>query len=186
MAAFLAQHKTGAVGHPPDAPVSTVTAGGATGYTQQGVVAAHMLNLRGSDGRDSAADEPAPTCSAQGNHAAAEVRAFLVAYYGNEREGQGAGEPMRTVTTKDRLGLVTVEGVLHQIVDIGMRMLTPRERFNAQGFPASYQIDRSADGSKLTLEAQGRMVGNSVCPPVAAALVAANCADMAVVREAAE
>ncbi len=185
VAAFLAQHNTGAVGHPSDAPVSTVTAGGATGYTQQGVVAAHMLNLRGSDRRDSAADGPAPTVSAQGNHAA-EVRAFLVAYYGNEKEGQSAGEPVRTVTTKDRLGLVTVEGVLHQIVDIGMRMLTPRERFNAQGFPPSYRIDRAADGERLTLEAQGRMVGNSVCPPVAAALVAANCADLAVIREAAE
>ena len=185
VAAFLAQHNTGAVGHPADVPVSTVTAGGATGYTQQGVVAAHMLNLRGSDRRDSATDEPAPTCSAQGNHAA-EVRAFLVKYYGAGLPSQSANEPLHTETAKPRFGLVMVEGVPHQIVDIGMRMLTPRERFNAQGFPASYQIDRAADGSKLTLEAQGRMVGNSVCPPVAAALVAANCADMAVVREAAE
>lgn len=179
VAAFLAQHNTGVVGHEADKPLSTVTAGGATGYTQQSVVAAHMLNLRGSDRRDSAADAPAPTVSAQGNHAA-EVRAFLVAYYGNEKEGQACDDPMRTVTTKDRLGLVTVNGVLHQIVDIGMRMLTPRERFNAQGFPAGYRIDRGADGERLTLEAQGRMVGNSVSPPVAAALVLANVPELAV------
>ena len=185
VAAFLAQHTAGShPGQPAkgvDEPVSTVTGKGC----QQGVVAAHLLNLRGSDRRDCPADAPAPTVSAQGNHAA-EVRAFLVAYYGNEKEGQACDDPMRTVTSKDRLGLVTVNGVLHQIVDIGMRMLTPRERFNAQGFPAGYRIDRGAEGERLTLEAQGRMVGNSVCPPLARALVEANCADLAVMREAAE
>lgn len=185
VAAFLAQHNTGVVGHAADTPLSTVTAGGQTGYTQQGVVSAHMLNLKGGDRRASDVEEPLPALCAQGNHAA-EVRAFLVAYYGNDKEGQACDDPMRTVTTKDRLGLVTVDGVPHQIVDIGMRMLTPRERFNAQGFPAGYRIDAGADGQRLTLEAQGRMVGNSVCPPLAAALVAANCADLAVIHEAAE
>ncbi|MFD1330724.1 DNA cytosine methyltransferase [Methylopila musalis] len=150
-----------------------------------GVVAAHMLNLRGSDRRDAPADEPLRTASGGGNHAA-EVRAFLVAYYGSDTDGQGVDDPMRTVTVRDRLGLVTVEGQLYEIVDIGMRMLTARERFRAQGFPDSYVIDRGHDGRRLTLEAQGRMVGNSVCPPLAAALVAANCADMAVAAEAAE
>jgi DNA (cytosine-5)-methyltransferase 1 len=185
VAAFLAQHnegpRQGAQARSAGEPISTITTTGG----QQGLVAAHMLNLRGSDRRDGECDAPAPSVSAGGNHVA-EVRVFLVAYYGNEEEGQAADEPMRTVTTRDRLGLVMVEGVPHQIVDIGMRMLTPRERFSAQGFPASYRIDRGHDGRKLTLEAQGRMVGNSVCPPLAQALVAANCADMAVIREAAE
>ncbi|WP_020178069.1 DNA cytosine methyltransferase [Methylopila sp. M107] len=185
VAAFLAQHNTGVVGHPVDKPLSTVTAGGHTGMTQQALVSAGLVNMKGSERRGADVEAPAPTACAQGNHAA-EVRAFLVAYYGNEKEGQSCDDPMRTVTTKDRLGLVTVGGVVHQIVDIGMRMLTPRERFNAQGFPPGYRIDADADGKRLTLEAQGRMVGNSVCPPLARALVAANCADLAVLREAAE
>lgn len=78
---------------------------------------------------------------------------------------------------------VEVDGETYAIADIGMRMLTPRERFRAQGFPDAYEIavGRGPDGEPvpLTLDAQGRMCGNSVCPPVAAALVAANCADMA-------
>ncbi|HYE38621.1 MAG TPA: DNA cytosine methyltransferase, partial [Ramlibacter sp.] len=62
----------------------------------------------------------------------------------------------------------------YAIVDIGMRMLAPRELYRAQGFPESYIIDRGADGRALTKTAQVRMCGNSVCPPLARAIVAAN------------
>ncbi len=69
-------------------------------------------------------------------------------------------------------------GVPHIIVDIGMRMLTTRERFNAQGFRRNYVIDHGIleDGSivHFTLEQQGHMCGNSVCPDEAEALVSAN------------
>jgi DNA (cytosine-5)-methyltransferase 1 len=81
---------------------------------------------------------------------------------------------MHTLTAKARMGLVMVEGQAYQITDIGMRMLLPRELFRAQGFPEGYIIDRGADGQALTKTAQIRMCGNSVCPPIAAALVAAN------------
>jgi DNA (cytosine-5)-methyltransferase 1 len=77
------------------------------------------------------------------------------------------------LSTKDRLGLVTIHGEDYQIVDIGMRMLTPRELFRAQGFPDSYIIDPIFDGKPLTKTAQVRMCGNSVCPPVAAAIIRA-------------
>jgi DNA (cytosine-5)-methyltransferase 1 len=80
-----------------------------------------------------------------------------------------------TITTKDRLGLVTVRGLPYRIVDIGLRMLTPRELYTAQGFPADYVIDRTYDHRPISKVAQVRMCGNSVCPPVAAALVRANC-----------
>ncbi|MCJ2039837.1 DNA cytosine methyltransferase [Methylobacterium sp. J-059] len=183
VAAFLAQHNTardGAVNPGTDAraPVSTITAAGG----HQNVVAAHLLNLRGSDRRDGPIDAPAPTVSAGGNHAAA-VYAFLQSYYGSELDGQRADAPIGAETTKPRHGVVTVtiQGQPYAIVDIGMRMLTPRERFNAQGFRPDYTIDRGelADGTivPLTLEAQGRMCGNSVCPDMARALVAANYAD---------
>ena len=89
-------------------------------------------------------------------------------------DGQGLGEPMRTITSKERFAVVTVAGEPFAIVDIGMRMLGPRELFRAQGFPDGYVIDPVVDGKPLTKTAQIRMCGNSVCPPAARALVAAN------------
>lgn len=174
VAAFLAQHNTmpnGGIhaGHAATEPVSTISASGA----QQQIVTSHLIKLRGTCADGQPVDAPAPTVTASGTHAG-EVRAFLVKYYGNERDGVPLDEPMHTLPTKDRMGLVTVHGEQYQIVDIGMRMLTPRELATAQGFPADYIIDRKPDGSPLTKTAQVRMIGNSVCPPLAAALVAAN------------
>lgn len=106
------------------------------------------------------------------------VSAFLTAYYGNEKNGQSIKDPIRTIVSKERFGLVTVEGVDYQIVDIGFRMLQPRELFRAQGFGDNYIIDHGIDENgkkvKLTKTAKTRMVGNSVCPPLAQALVEAN------------
>lgn len=106
------------------------------------------------------------------------VSAFLVSYYGNSKEPLSTNEPLHTVTTKDRFGLVTIHGQDYQIVDIGMRMLEPKELYAAQGFPSNYIFDHTAEGKKLTKVAQVRMCGNSVCPPVAAALVKANIVDI--------
>lgn len=170
VAAFLAQHNVGVVGHDVREPVSTLTAKGC----QQAVVevSAGMVDLHGSDRRQRDVADPAPTVTAGGTHQA-EVRAFLVKYYGAGL-GQPISDPAATVTTKDRFGLVTIEGADYEIVDIGMRMLSPRELYRAQGFPDGYVIDEGADGHPITKTAQVRMCGNSVSPPVAAALVAAN------------
>jgi DNA (cytosine-5)-methyltransferase 1 len=113
-----------------------------------------------------------PAVRAQGTHLA-EVRAFLVKYYGTA-VGQKVDEPLHTATAKARLGLVTVHGEDYQIVDIGMRMLQPRELYRAQGFPDGYNIEPAYKGKRLTKTAQVRMCGNSVCPPIARALVEAN------------
>lgn len=130
-------------------------------------------------------DEPLHTISAQGTHMA-EVRAFLIKYYGNEQDGHGLGNPLGTVTVQDRFGLVTVmiDDAQYVIVDIGMRMLTPRELFNAQGFPPDYIIDRDAHGNPITKTAQVAKCGNSVCPPLAEALVRANMAEAITEQEA--
>lgn len=75
-----------------------------------------------------------------------------------------------------RFGLSEVTrigGEDYTIVDIGMRMLAPRELFNAQGFPADYRIDLDVDGEPLSKRAQVRMCGNSVSPMMARALVEA-------------
>lgn len=96
--------------------------------------------------------------------------------------GQPATDPLHTVGTRDTFGLVTVqiEGQTYAITDIGMRMLTPREQFRAQGFPEGYIIDTGHDGRTLTKTDQTRMCGNSVCPPLAEALVRANAPHLAV------
>lgn len=185
VAAFLAQHnndsrRVGGVnpGQPADKPVSTITATG----SQQGVVAAHLTHLYTSNttGGRGDVEQPIKTVTAGGGHAAL-VSAFMVKYYG-AGIGQPVDDPFATVTVRDRFGLVTVNvaGQPYVITDIGLRMLTPRELFLAQGFPASYRIDDIAyQGRTLTKSEKIACVGNSVCPPLAAALVAANCAHLA-------
>lgn len=185
VAAFLAQHNTGVIGRAATEPISTLTQRG----TQQAIVAASMLNLKGTERRMYGADEPVRIVTSGGTHQA-EVRAFMMKYYGTG-DGQEMGDPLHSVTTKDRFGLVMVEGEPYEIVDIGMRLLSPRELFRAQGFPESYIIDRGLFGDDadpvtraLTKTAQVRMCGNSVCPPLAAAIIAANYQPQAL-REAA-
>lgn len=119
--------------------------------------------------------ESLKTITTGGHHAL--VQAFLVSYYGNSKEAYKVTEPLHTVTTKARFGLVTIEGQDYQIVDIGMRMLEPHELYAAQGFPDNYIFDHTTSGKKITKTAQIRMCGNSVCPPVVAALVKANLSD---------
>lgn len=168
VAAFLAKHYSGEQLHASalESPVHTVTA-----TDHNALVAAHlMVNTSGHSG--GAADSPMPTVTT-GNHIA-EVRAFLIKYYGNEKDGVSPREPMHTVTSKDRVGVVTIHGEEFVITDIGMRMLEPHELFAAQGFPSDYRHSTLPDGRRLPKHAQVRMCGNSVCPPIAAALVAAN------------
>lgn len=159
-------------------PLNTITASGAPGA----LVTSNLIKLRGTSNA-AATDEPLHTVSAGGTHHA-EVRAFLLKYYGTDQDPR-LDEPLHTQTTKARFGLVVIKGELYHIGDIGMRMLTPRELYRAQGFPESYLIEQGADGKSLTKTAQVRMCGNSVCPPVAAALVRANYTEAAAVRKVA-
>ena len=113
-----------------------------------------------------------------------QVWAFLSQYNGTSIGAQ-LNLPMPTVTTKDRFALVTVRGEQFRIADIGMRMLTPRELANGQGFPRDYIIDRGPNGKTLSKTAQVRCIGNSVCPDVAEALVRANWSAVAADRRVA-
>lgn len=135
-------------------------------------VSGGLLNLKGADRRGQSIAMPSPAITAGGWHVA-EVRAFLIKYFGTDQDPR-LRSPLHTATTKPRFGLVMVRGEAFRIVDIGMRMLTARELFRAQGFPDSYIIDQTAVGAAITKTDQIRMCGNSVCPPVAAALVSAN------------
>lgn len=167
-----------------DEPLTTVTNTG----SQQRLVTANLATLRRNCvGR--AVDEPVPTMTAGAEHhalveyklspeheeGALRVAAFLISYYGTENIS-ACDAPAPTVTTKDRLGLVTVsvKGTPYVIVDICLRMLQPHELYRAQGFPASYIIDKGADGKPFTKTEQVHMCGNSVSPPPMAALARAN------------
>lgn len=168
-----------------DEPVSTITSSG----SQQQLVAAHLVTLRG-DNTGQAATDPLRTLSAGGEHhavvelqlspeaeaGALRVEAFLMRYHSTGGQWAGLRAPLTAVTTKDRLALVTVtiRGTPYVIVDIGLRMLRPRELYRAQGFPSDYIIERTADGRVLAGYQQVRMVGNSVSPPPLRAIAAAN------------
>lgn len=122
--------------------------------------------------------EPLHTITTSAGHFG-EVRAFLIKYYG-DATGQDIEKPLDTVTTKDRFGLVTIEGVDYQIVDIGLRMLEPRELYGCQGFPDDYIIDHDYTGKTYPRSEQVRRCGNAVCPPIPAALVRANLPELCV------
>lgn len=189
--AFLAQANGGfneTVGRALDEPSTTITTTG----SQQQLVTAHLATLRrncvGSD-----LDEPMPTATAGGEHhafvsyqlsqedeaGALRVAAFLISYYGTDNVS-GLDQPMPTATTRDRLALVTVwiRGEPWVIVDIKLRMLKPPELYGCQSFPADYIIDRGHDGRPFSKSAQVRMVGNSVPPKPASAVIALNCRDL--------
>lgn len=167
VSAFLAKHYGGVVGSGVDMPTGTVTS-----VDHHSLVTSNLVKLCGTS-TAAATDAPLGTISAGGMHHA-EVRAFLVKYYSKGGQWQDLRDPLHTIPTKDRLGLVTIKGEDYAIVDIGMRMLTPRELARAQGFPESYVLDPVVNGKPLSKSAQVRMIGNSVCPPLAAALVEAN------------
>ncbi|MDY0308071.1 MAG: DNA cytosine methyltransferase [Desulfovibrionaceae bacterium] len=171
VAAHLQRDFGNSVGQDARAPLGTITAGGGG---KAGVVTSHLVKLRGTCKAGQPVRDPMPTVTAGGLHVG-EVRAFLIKYYG-QGVGQIMNDPAATVTTKDRMGLVTVmvQGQPYVIADIGMRMLQPRELYRAQGFPDSYVIDLEHEGRALSKSDQVRLCGNSVCPPMAAALVRAN------------
>lgn len=207
-AVYLAQHNTGEEGHSVERPLSTIVQKGCT----QGLVAAHMLSLKGSERRDGSCDDAHPAICAGGQHSALVTLPLITAYYSTGGQHARVDEPSLTVPTKARFGLTHVDvavppltdaqmararqvaaflrahgcwdggeivtltrrGVLYVIVDIGMRMLTPRELARAQGFPDSYILDPIYKGKPLTETEQRHKIGNSVCDAPASAWIEAN------------
>ncbi|MCP1675493.1 DNA (cytosine-5)-methyltransferase 1 [Natronocella acetinitrilica] len=174
--AFLAKHYGGVIGHTVGRPIGTITT-----VDHHSLVAAsmapYMMTMRNAGKPFNEADKPLHTITAGGAHMYA-VAAFMAPYYGSGsgETGRDLRQPAPTCTTKDRLQLVTVQidGATYVITDIGMRMLQPRELFNANGFPPDYVIDQGPEGKPLPKYAQVRMCGNSVPPVWPRALVSAN------------
>lgn len=200
--AFLAKHYSGVVGSPLETPIGTVTAvdhhslvaasmvrtdmhqsHAGCNYPMEdplrtittggghAVVAATLITNTSAHAPTNL-DRPVPTL-ATGNHQAL-VAAFLQSYYTGGGQHQGAEDPLHTVTTLARHGLVTVEidGATYVITDIGMRMLEPRELARAMGFPEWYRFE-GPDGKPLTKRDQVKMIGNAVPTGLAKALVKA-------------
>jgi len=189
-AAFLAQHHGGPrmdgnAGHDPRDPMSTIAASG----SHQTPVAAWFAKYYGT-GDGARTDEPMHTVTVKDRmgHMQAdlapppfapehEAKARAVADFLRAHDAWAGGE------------FVTLEigGQTFVVVDIGMRMLTPRELFNAQGFPADYVIEGVWQGVEtddptfkpFAKDVQVSCCGNSVCPPLAEAIVRANCAHLA-------
>jgi len=169
VAAFLSKYYgDGEYGHgsKAGAPVGTITQ-----WDHNALVAAHIAQFNHDDTGQPMA-KPLHTVVGGAGHLA-EVRAFLLKYYGAD-DSQAARDPLHTVTTRDRFGVVMVRGEPYAIIDIGLRMLTPRELFSAQGFPTDYIIDVGPDNKPISRAAQVARCGNSVCPALAEALVRAN------------
>ncbi|KMN48746.1 DNA methyltransferase [Chromobacterium violaceum] len=189
VAMHLAHLRGNCDGRDAQEPLRTLSAGG----EHHGLVASHLVRQFGKS-VGSGADEPVGAIMAGGGGktslvsyqlsqedeaGALRVAAFLISYYGTDNVS-GLDQPMPTATTRDRLALVTVwiRGEPWVIVDIKLRMLTPRELYGCQGFAPDYRIETGHDGRAFSKSAQVRMVGNSVSPKPAAALIAANCRDL--------
>jgi DNA (cytosine-5)-methyltransferase 1 len=157
-----------------DMPFGTVTC-----QDHHALVTSHLLKLYGTAEAGAPVTDPMPTVTATGWHLA-EVRAFLIKFFGTDQDPR-LEQPLHTITTRDRFGLilVTIGGDEYVIVDIQMRMLAPHELAAAQGFRAGYKLDPKVPSGKngkmkpLSRTAQVRMIGNSVSPPMAAALARA-------------
>ena len=169
VASFLHKYYDGGykgAGETVENPLPTVTA-----WDHNSVVTANLIQMNNHcDGKD--IRQPLPTITAGDGHFG-EVRAFLIKYYG-QGTGQDIKDPLDTVTAQDRFGLVTINGTDYQIVDIGLRMLEPRELYGCQGFPDDYIIDHDYTGKTYPRSEQVSRCGNAVCPPIPAALVRAN------------
>lgn len=181
VAAHIAKYYGGTVGEKVGEPLPTVTA-----IDHNAVCAAHMVKFKG-DNVGTPPSEPLQTVTASaGKERACSGGTFAVcrAHLAKMRSGDDLGhwpeirallnEFCGYTLAEDEVLLLEISGALYYIADIGLRMLSPRELYNAMGFPPDYIIDRDYEGNEYKKSAQVARCGNAVCPPMATALVRAN------------
>ncbi|HCR1907070.1 TPA: DNA cytosine methyltransferase [Enterobacter asburiae] len=177
VAAHLMVNNTGHPGGEVGKPTHTITTG-----NHHAAVTSHLVKLRGTCRDGQRTDDPMPTVTAGGTHVG-EVKTLLAVDGYDELRAQQALEFLREYCGPESTGLVTIEGVVYRIVDIGMRMLQPHELYRAQGFPEWYIIDRDYRGVKYAKDKQVARCGNAVPPPFAEALVRANLPELCSKKE---
>ncbi|CZY99685.1 DNA cytosine methyltransferase [Enterobacter hormaechei] len=177
VAAHLMVNNTGHPGGVVDQPTHTITTG-----NHHAAVTSHLVKLRGTCRDGQRTDQPMPTITAGGTHVG-EVKTMLAVDGYNEQRAQQTLEFLREYCGPDSTGLVTLDGVVYRIVDIGMRMLQPHELYRAQGFPEWYIIDQDFRGVKYAKDKQVARCGNAVPPPFAEALVRANLPELCQSKE---
>ncbi|HFS7532083.1 TPA: DNA cytosine methyltransferase [Enterobacter hormaechei] len=177
VAAHLMVNNTGHPGGVVDQPTHTITTG-----NHHAAVTSHLVKLRGTCRDGQRTDQPMPTVTAGGTHVG-EVKTMLAVDGYDEQRAQQALEFLREYCGPDSTGLVTLDGVVYRIVDIGMRMLQPHELYRAQGFPEWYIIDQDFRGVKYAKDKQVARCGNAVPPPFAEALVRANLPELCQSKE---
>jgi DNA (cytosine-5)-methyltransferase 1 len=181
VSAFVSRQFGASIGHGIEEPSATVTAG----VNKSALVAPYLQAYYGTgDGGEE--NQPARTITTKDRHGHVEASLSAPPFTADQADrAREVADFMRSHGFWDDREFVTLDvaGEVFVIVDIGMRMLTPRELYNAQGFPADYKIDADKDGNPFTKSVQVSCVGNSVSPPVAAALVSANCAELAAAND---
>lgn len=178
--AHIVKMKGDNLGQIPNIPLQTITAGG----QHYGEVRATMKPICTSfisqqQGKSIGKGVKEPLNTLTNINHMAEVRAFLIKYYG-QGTGQEIKAPLDTITSNDKFGLVQIYGVDYIIVDIGLRMLEPKELYGCQGFPTDYVIDHDYTGKIYSRVEQVKKCGNAVCPPIPAALVRANLPELCI------
>lgn len=162
-----------------DAPIPTVTT-----MPRHYLCASNLCVLRKNmDGKN--LDKPLPTLTTSAGHFA-EIRTYLLPidntqelYHWHEVR-KLLNEYANYKIEENEILIIEINGVPHFIGDVGMRMLKAEELKLAQGFPVDYIIDiESKIGKKYSEAKQIARLGNAVCPPVANALIRANCPEMA-------
>lgn len=185
VSAFVSRQFGTSTGHAACAPLGTITA---DGQGKSALIAPHLHAYYGVD-QDTPENEPVHTLTTKPRFSHVEAAIDAPPFTADQEDrARDVAAFLRMHGFWDEREFVTlaIRGVTYVIVDIGMRMLSPRELYNAQGFPADYQIERGAGGEAFSKSVQVSCVGNSVSPPVAAALVEANCSHLMAMREAAE
>lgn len=173
VAAHIAKYYGGVVGEKVGEPLPTVTA-----IDHNAVCAAHVVKFKGDD-LGHGAKEPLQTVTASAGEFAV-CRAHLAKIRSGDDLGHWPeirallNEFCGYALAEDEVLLLEIGGALHYIAEIGLRMLSPRELYNAMGFPPDYIIDRDYLGNEYGRSKQVARCGNAVCPPVASALVRAN------------
>jgi DNA (cytosine-5)-methyltransferase 1 len=184
VSAFIARQFGASIGHGVDEPSATITAG-----VNKSALVAPFLQAYYGTGDGGEEDQPCRTITTKDRHGHVEATIDAPPFTDDQADrARQVADFMRSYGFWDAREFVTltIGAAEFVIVDVGMRMLTPRELYNAQGFPADYKIDSDINGKPFPKNVQVSCVGNSVSPPVAAAIVAANCQHLIQYQEAAE